>query len=264
MGEERPLETGWLPDTPVEDSLLRRFVFNQTDANAAIAEAGGGRAAATDDVSLADSAGPVPYYNQAILRRPVLDAADPVLEEVEAFFAGRAPGTATLLSLWPTPDLAPRGWTLVGHPMLVARGPLAPAEVRPGDADLVVEIGPDRIRELERVVIEGYPMPEAAGAPPGSLVPPGAIERGLRLRLGVVDGEPVAAAAGFVAHGVVNLCLAATLEGARRRGVWGALVRARMADGPGLPAVAFTSDFSRPGFVHMGFLPLQRLTLWER
>ena len=25
----RPLETGWLPDTPIGDSLLRRFVANQ-------------------------------------------------------------------------------------------------------------------------------------------------------------------------------------------------------------------------------------------
>lgn len=264
MTGERPLETGWLPDTPVEDSLLRQFVFNQADANVAIALAGGGRVEDHDEVSLADSAGPVPYYNQAILRRPLAGPDDPVLDAAEAFFVAASPRPATLLSLWPTPDLSSRGWTLVGHPMLVARGPWSGAEIRPGDADLVVEIGPDRIGELERVVIEGYPMPEAAGAPTGTLVPPGAIERGLRLRLGLVDGEPVAAAAGFVAHGVVNLCLAATLPAARRRGVWGALVRARMADGPGLPAVAFTSDFSRPGFVHMGFLPIQRLTLWER
>jgi len=27
----RPLETGWLPDTPVGDSVLRRFVANQAD-----------------------------------------------------------------------------------------------------------------------------------------------------------------------------------------------------------------------------------------
>ena len=27
----RPLETGWLPDTPIGDSLLHRFVANQAD-----------------------------------------------------------------------------------------------------------------------------------------------------------------------------------------------------------------------------------------
>ena len=33
---------------------------------------------------------------------------------------------------------------------------------------------------------------------------------------------------------------------------------------PALPAVAFTSDHSRPGFVRMGFLPITRFTLWSR
>ena len=71
-------------------------------------------------------------------------------------------------------------------------------------------------------------------------------------------------AARYVGQGVVNLCLAATLPAARRRGVWASLVWARVDDAPDLPAVAFTSDFSRPGFVRMGFLPITRFTLWAR
>jgi len=70
------------------------------------------------------------------------------------------------------------------------------------------------------------------------------------------------AAASHAAHGVVNLCLAATLPPARRRGVWHALATARCASTPDLPAVAFTSDYSRPGFLRMGFLPITRFTLW--
>ena len=49
---------------------------------------------------------------------------------------------------------------------------------------------------------------------------------------------------------------------ARRRGVWEALVWARVAEGPSLPAVAYTSDYSRPGFERMGFVPTIRFTLW--
>lgn len=256
------LEDGWQPDTPVEDSLLRRFAFNQADVNAAFAEAAGGRVERREDVVLTDTGGPVEYYNQALLLRPLAGAADARLDAAERFF-GEPTGRASLLSLWPTPDLTARGWNLVGHPMIVARGPWG-HDLRPGNAGLVELVGADRIESFERVMIEGYPMPKAAGAPTGSLFPPGVVDRGVRLRLGLVDGEPVAAAAGYVGHGVVNLCAAATLEAARRRGVWGALVRARMADGPGLPAVAYTSDYSRPGFVHMGFLPIQRLTLWSR
>lgn len=261
---ERPLETGWLPDTPVDDSLLRQFLFNQADLNDVIAEAAPtGRAERHDEVALADGGGPVPYYNQALLLRPLVDAADPVLDVVESFFDGVTDRAHTILSAWPTADLTARGWTLVGHPMLVVRGPWGSAP-RPGDDALVRRLGADDVAEFERVMIEGYPMPEAEGLPVGSLFPPGAVERGVVLRVGVVDGNAVAAAAGYVGRGVVNLCSAATLPAARRRGVWGALVRARMADGPTLPAVAFTSDDSRPGFVHMGFLPIQRLTMWVR
>ena len=84
------------------------------------------------------------------------------------------------------------------------------------------------------------------------------------LRLGLVDGEPVSAAAALDAHGVVNLCFAATLDAGRRRGVWSALVWARVREAPDQPAVAFTSDDSRPGFVKMGFLPAFRFTLLVR
>ena len=47
-----------------------------------------------------------------------------------------------------------------------------------------------------------------------------------------------------------------------RQGVWHALAVARCASTPDLPAVAFTSDYSRPGFLRMGFLPITRFTLW--
>ena len=77
-----------------------------------------------------------------------------------------------------------------------------------------------------------------------------------------LDGTPIAVAASHTAHGVVNLCLAATLPTARRRGVWHALVATRCAGTPDLAAAAFTSDYSRPGFLRMGFLPITRFTLW--
>ena len=98
--------------------------------------------------------------------------------------------------------------------------------------------------------------------PPGKLFPAALLDADVTYRLGCLDGRAVGAAAGHVAHGVVNLCFAATLPEARRRGVWEALVWARVADGPSLPAVAYTSDYSRPGFERMGFVSTIRFTLW--
>ena len=258
--EERSPENGWLADTPVEDSILRRFVMNQAELNEIVADACGGRVTRTDDVSCADARSPVAFLNQTVLLRPLTGGDDPVLDEIERAMSS----ASTLLSVWPTPPLDTRGWHLMGHPMFVVRAPGAvPPHERPGvrvrDVHTLEDIG-----VWERVLAEGYPMPEGAGMPPGSFFPPAVLDRGVRLRLGILDGEPVGTGAVLAAHGVVNLAAAATLSDARRRGVWQSLVWSRVAEAPDLPAVAFTSDFSRPGFVRMGFLPVMRLSLWFR
>lgn len=148
--------------------------------------------------------------------------------------------------------------------MFVVRAP-GPHATRsdPGVELEVVEDAP-ALAAAERVAVEGYPMPDLVGSPPGEVLAPGLLATDVRYRIGRLDGTPVGVAARYVGHGVVNLCLAATLPAARRRGVWASLVWARVDDAPDLPAVAFTSDYSRPGFVRMGFLPITRFTLWTR
>jgi hypothetical protein len=262
-GKVRPLETGWLDDTPIDDNLTRGFVANQAEANEIVALAAGGRAARPDGVFLADAASAIPYYNQAVLSRPVLDAGDALLDEVEGFFAGSS-RVSTLLSMWPTPDLTARGWQLVGHPAFVVRAAGAVAsEPAPGVAVHVVTDA-DALATAERVAIDGYPIDEAKDEPLGSVLPAGVLGSALAVRVGTLDGAPVAIGNALVGHGVVNLCLGATLPAARRRGVWEALVWARVASAPDLPAVAYTSDDSRPGFLRMGFLVVSRFTLWAR
>lgn len=210
---------------------------------------------------MVDSGGPVAYNNQAVLLRPLAGADDPVVTRATDFYTEATDRAALMLSVWPVPDLSGLGWHVAGHPMFVVRAPgLVTAEARAG-----VEVSDvttlDDLHVLERIAIDGYPIPEAKSAPPGAAFADTVLDGGMSLRLGRVDGDPVSGAAALVAHGVVNLCFAATLPAGRRRGVWSALVWARVAEAPDLPAVAFTSDDSRPGFVKLGFLPLMRFTL---
>jgi hypothetical protein len=261
---QRPLETGWLSDTPVDDNLSRAFVHNQAVANEILAQAAGGRVDRTDGVFLADARSAIPYYNQAILSRPVLDERDALLGSIESFFDG-SPRVSTLLSMWPTPDLRGRGWELVGHPAFVVRAAGAvPTAPRAAGVDVRVVRDEDELAAAERVAIDGYPIDEARDEPPGTVLPAGVLGTALDVRLGLLDGEPVAIGNAVVGHGVVNLCLGATLDRARRRGVWEALVWARVGSAPDLPSVAYTSDYSRPGFLRMGFLVVSRFTLWAR
>lgn len=264
MGEDAgPLETGWLAGTPVTDNLFRQFVFNQAGVNDAVASGLGGRVDRTDDVLLADARSPVPFNNQGLLTRPLSGPDDPVLGDVERFFDGSR-RAVTILSMWPTPDLVARGWFLVGHPALVVRGP-GPVDFTPRDDVEVVRVTTaEDLATTERVAAEGYPIEEAQGKPPGTAFPPSLLGSVVTPRLGLLEGEPVAAALSSTACGLQNLCLGATLPAARRRGMWEALVWARVGDAPELPAVAYTSDDSRPGFLRMGFFPVTRFTLWLR
>jgi hypothetical protein len=258
MTMTRPLETGHLDDTPVQDTLLRRFLHNQADLAVLLAEAGGGDVVRRPDVVVAAFDTPVVYQNQAVLLRPLTGLDDEALDVAESGLERRH---GVLLSAWPTPDLAARGWQLVGHPTFVVRPPQPAAP--PSSAVRRVTTA-DELALAERVVAEGYPVPEAQGAPAGFAYPPAVLGTDLHVFLGSFDGAVGAAAASHAAHGVLNLCLAATLPAARRRGVWQALAEARLAEAPQLPAAAFTSDYSRAGFEKLGFLPVTRFALWAR
>jgi hypothetical protein len=254
----RQFETGWLPDTPIEDTLLRRFLANQIELNELLTRARGGQVQRHDEVALVD-AGPVAVYlNQAVLHRPITSPLDPVLDEIDAFYAN---GNGLVVSMWPTPDLSSRGWRLMGHPAFVVRAPAPLPRLAERGSIRTVDTAAD-LRRFEQVMVDGYPIPAAGDGTP--TFPDALLDRPLTFWLAVVDDAPVAAAAGHVAHGVVNLCMAATLPAARRRGAWASLVWARVGDDPTLPAVAFTSDHSRPGFERLGFLPITRFTLWVK
>ena len=198
-------ETGWLPTTRVEDNLLRRFVHSQAVVNSITATALGGRTDHNDDVFLAYTGGPIPYLNQAILTRPLEGAHDAALGTVEAFFddaylAGRP---ATLLSLWPTPDLSTKGWSLVGHPALVLRAPGASVHEPAPGVTVRKATAPENFATAERVAVEGYPFEQARGLPTGSLLPPALAGTDPIVRLGQLDGETVAVGNVVIAHGLV-------------------------------------------------------------
>ena len=86
----------------------------------------------------------------------------------------------------------------------------------------------------------------------------------LRFLTAHLDGHVVSAAVSFVDHGVGSLAFGATLPTARRRGSWQQLAVARIRTMPDLWVTGVFSDFSRPGAERLGFVPIQRFTLWVR
>lgn len=260
---------GWEPDTPPEDTLLRRYLLNLADANAGPVTALGGRVLRRDDVVAADLGRPTGWlFNSAVLLQPLGSShTEDTLDAIEAFYAtGR--GQVSLWSAWPTPDLRRRGWTLEGHPPLLVRPP-APLPGRPAPpADLRIEPvhDPAGVRDWERVLVDGFPFDELQPLVPGSLVDERILdERRLRLWVGYQDsGTPMCAAALFTHAGLAQLLMAATLPHGRRRGYYDAIARHRLRAEPDLPAGGLFSNMSRPGAQALGFLPLLRFTAWTR
>ena len=258
------LTTGWEPELPAADTLLRQYLLHTSELNATFARAAGGRTLETAAVAAADLRRPSGYWNAATLLQPP-DDWDGTLDVVESFFDGGT-GEAVFWSPWPTPDLRRRGWRLSGHPPLLVRSPAR--DVPPPATSTVdvreVESEPE-LAAWERVAIDGYPLRELADAPPGTMADPALLDDSrVSFWLAYIDGQPVSAAAAFVAHGVGSLAFGATLQAARRRGLWRQLAVARMAAVPDHWLVGAFSDFSRPGAEALGFVPIVRLTLWVR
>ncbi|MGE3661355.1 MAG: hypothetical protein AB7G09_08620 [Pseudonocardia sp.] len=262
MTATAPLTTGWEADLADSDTLALRWLRHWSATCAAFVGAIGGTVVRDERHLLADAGRPASFFNAAVLLAPVEDLPG-LLDEIEARVAGGT-GDVYLWSLWPTPDLRPRGWELDGHPPLCVRPPLAvqPAPAPPpGPAPARVRT-PGALAEWERVLVDGYPVPDAAPARPGRLVGPALLDDD-RIRFWS-SGEPVEAiSAQFVAHGIASFALGVTLPGARRSGHWYRHAAARLRTEPDLWHAGVFADTSRPGAERIGFVPVLRHTLWH-
>ena len=122
---DRKLRAGWEPDTPVEDSQLRRFLVNWTASIEAHGVPLGARSLRRDDLVAVDLGRPSFGGNVATLTAPLVpESVDEVVTALDGFYgfaSGDASGTVFLFSPWPTPDLRPHGWTLLGYEPLMLR-----------------------------------------------------------------------------------------------------------------------------------------------
>jgi hypothetical protein len=264
-----PLETGWLPTTPVSDSYLRRFLWNWADACAATACAVHGHVLDTDGMRLADTGLPVPFSNCATLIQPLTaESAADTLAQITAFYAFDDPsrsGEVLLVSAWPTGDLRRFGWNLMGHPPVHLLPQGVPTRNTPPGLRIVQVDTPDLLHVWEQTISRGYPLEGLENAPAGTLAAPSLLtDPHYGAWVGFVDNRPVAAASAWAAHGVVNVTLVATLPGERRKGYGEALTWVASRLDPTLPAMLLSSDDGRPVYERMGYLPLQRMTLWYR
>lgn len=261
------LVDGWEAHRPLDDGLLRRFVFAYASSFVAPVALLGGRTVQRDTHVVWDRARPAGLFNGAMLLQPLPYQGWPaVVAALEDDLVSSGSGEVVLMSPWPTPDLRDRGWRLAGHPPLLVR-PDGAGVASPNRADVrLVEVGDRRtLADWERVAVEGYPFDDLRPAQAGSLVDERILaDPQLHAWVAYEARTPVAIGTSYVTHASHVLTLGVTLPERRGRGLWHALTARRLTTFPSLPAMAVCSDHSRPLAEGLGFVPLSRWTVWLR
>ncbi|TCO51753.1 acetyltransferase (GNAT) family protein [Kribbella antiqua] len=258
--EGETLATGWEPDLAPADSLIRQAVL----AHASWATDAARRAGKPWYDGDAWAGGILgdrgPLTNWVVAKQPVdpaeiiLDAARELPNNVPYLF----------LSPWPTRDLREHGLGLAGHPPLMMR--LPSTSTTPPVTDLEIREITDEagLADAERVVIEGYPFPELQPFQPGALYDPTFLGGGSTIWVGYDGDVPLATA---IAHNAASLTLVenvAVMPAARGRGGGAALTWAATTHHPDQPAAVTASDAGQPVYERLGFLRLERWTVWVR
>jgi hypothetical protein len=201
--------------------------------------------------------------NWVVLKQPLLDVAA-VVADVSRVIPDSAP--YVLLSPWPTDDLRPIGLAPVGHPPLMYRPatPSAAIEVS-GDLEVTWVTDAADLVECERVLVDGYPIVELQPFRPTALYDPSILELAdTRVALGRLDGAPVATAAVHLANGLNLVENVAVMPEARGRGAGRAITAAVTAAIAEQPSVLIASDDGQPVYERLGYLRVERWTVWLR
>jgi hypothetical protein len=259
--EDEHLTTGWEPDVPADDTLVRRAVLVHASWPVEIATALGRPHRTTDGWAGGWIAERGALTNPVVLLQPLSDP-DRVLAEVGELLPPRVP--YLLISAWPTPDLRPLGLALLGHPPLMVRFPEARKVPTPEGVEVTEVRDPEELAVAERVLVAGYPMPELDPLSPGDLLGTPILGGDTRIWVARVDGEPAAVAAAHHHQDTVLVEYVAALAAARGRGAGGAVTWAATLSDARLPAVLLASDDGRPVYERMGYLAVERWTAWLR
>ena len=167
------LTTGWEDDLPASDSLVRQGVLAHVSWARALTWAARGQFSEGHGWCAGRGGGASALLNWAIVTSPprswtvtmsALSAAYP--EDVSAI----------VISPFPAPDLSSHGFELVGHPPLMFRPTSAGTRTPTTSVEVRQATSPQELQDAERVLVEGYPMPDMAELPPGDFYRPEVVD----------------------------------------------------------------------------------------
>jgi hypothetical protein len=261
MAEHLP--DAWDAGLPADDNLIKQYVLGYAELMEAMATALGWPAVRTDRFVAVDATTPFPFQNCVVPLRPFgTDEVDDVIGEAEAFFRARDGGPFLLFGGFPIPDLAERGWGLMGHPPLMLRPAGGEAPPLPEGLEVSRVRSVEELEEFTTTLVEAFPVPDLAGLPLGGYGPPLIDVDGWNMWVGRIEGRAVATAGAWVHGGLVDVEWISARPETRGRGIGAAVTWAATMADPSRPAMLIASDLGQPVYERMGYLRLTRFTLW--
>ncbi|WP_328521635.1 hypothetical protein [Kribbella sp. NBC_00359] len=257
--EGETLATGWEPELAPADSLVRQAVL--AHASWAIdAPRRAGQPWYDGDTWAGGILGDRgPLTNWVVPKQPV----DPA--EVIAEAARELPNNVPYLfvSAWPTRDLREHGLALAGHPPLMVHLPAIPTTPPATDLEIRQVTDAAGLADAERVLVEGYPLPELQPFQPGAVYDVSFLE-GSAVWVGYDGDVPLATSTAHHAAGLTVVENVAVMPAARGRGAGAAITWAATTHHPDHPAALIASDNGQPVYQRLNYLRLERWTVWVR
>ncbi|MEV8372014.1 GNAT family N-acetyltransferase [Kribbella sp. NPDC056861] len=258
--EGEHLATGWEPELPAADSLVRQAVLAHASWAVDAAQRAGRPWHDGDSWAGGIVADRGSITNWVVAKQPVDPNA--ILTEVAALFPPSVP--YLYVSPWPTGDLRPHGLGLAGHPPLMLRLPGTATTPPATSLEIRRVTTAAGLEDAERVLVEGYPLPELQPYSPGSLYSASFLDGPSTVFVGYDGDVPLATATAHTAAGVTVVENVAVMPAARGRGAGASVTWAATTHHPDQPAVLIASDDGQPVYERLAYLRVERWTVWVR
>jgi len=257
--EGEALATGWEPELAPDDSLVRQAVLAHASWATDAARRAGKPWYDGDTWAGGILGDRSPVTNWVVPKQPV-DPAEVILEA-----SRELPNNVPYLfvSAWPTRDLREHGLGLAGHPPLMVRFPATATTPPTTDLDIRQVTDAAGLADAERVLVEGYPLPELQPLQAGAAYDVSLLD-GSTVFVGYDGDVPLATSTAHSAAGLTVVENVAVMPAARGRGAGAAITWAATRHHADQPAGLIASDDGQPVYRRLDYLRLERWTVWVR
>lgn len=253
------------------DALLSSFLANWAGASSAWGMSLGGTVLRRTDAVAVFAGRPAFVANAVTPLLPIpaggadLDDLMHALDDHYGFPSGARTGRVLIFSAWPTPDLAPYGWTLLGNAPLMRLEAGGRLPERPSGLRIKPVRDESTLRDAESVTVQGFGIRDTEPSQPGGLFGLALLDdTRMRMWVGYEGNKPVTTSAAFVAEGMTNIINVATVPEARGRGYGTAVTWPATLAEPALSTLLIASDQGSRVYERMGYSTLRHIQLWSR